>query len=126
MKCDGCGQDKPDDEITTEHGVSVCDVCSRKHASNLSKAARGVDEYLATLARLEPDIHPVDASAFYASAAISLKRLADKFCGVPATESDARYFIRMITKLAVTDNAADNRELLVSLQARANELLGTP
>ena len=33
--------------------------------------------YLDTLNRMEPDIHPVDASAFYASAAISLRRIAD-------------------------------------------------
>lgn len=36
-----------------------------------------VDGYLQTVARLEPDVHPIDASAFYASAAISLKRMAD-------------------------------------------------
>lgn len=36
-----------------------------------------VDYYLGTLARLEPDIAAIDASAFYASAAISLKRIAD-------------------------------------------------
>lgn len=36
-----------------------------------------VDGYLGTVGRLEPDIHPIDASAFYASAAISLKRIAD-------------------------------------------------
>lgn len=36
-----------------------------------------VDGHLATVARLEPEINPIDASAFYASAAISLKRLAD-------------------------------------------------
>ena len=35
--------------------------------------------YLDTLNRMEPDIHPVDPSAFYASAAISLKRIADSF-----------------------------------------------
>lgn len=35
------------------------------------------DAYLDTVARLEPDIHMIDASAFYASAAISLKRIAD-------------------------------------------------
>jgi len=33
--------------------------------------------YLATIERLEPDIHPIDPGAFYASAAISLKRIAD-------------------------------------------------
>lgn len=36
-----------------------------------------VDDYLATINRLEPDIAFIDASAFYASAAISLKRIAD-------------------------------------------------
>jgi hypothetical protein len=32
---------------------------------------------LATVERLEPDIHPIDPGVFYASAAISLKRIAD-------------------------------------------------
>lgn len=36
-----------------------------------------VDAYLNTVRRLEPDIAMIDASAFYASAAISLKRIAD-------------------------------------------------
>lgn len=36
-----------------------------------------VDGYLDTVKRLEPEIHMTDASAFYASAAISLKRIAD-------------------------------------------------
>jgi hypothetical protein len=38
---------------------------------------KAVDAYMATVDRLEPDIAPVDAAAFYASAAISLKRIAD-------------------------------------------------
>lgn len=33
--------------------------------------------YLDTVGKLEPEIHPIDAGAFYASAAISLKRIAD-------------------------------------------------
>lgn len=36
-----------------------------------------VEGYLDMVERLEPNIHPIDASAFYASAAISLKRIAD-------------------------------------------------
>jgi hypothetical protein len=36
-----------------------------------------VDAYMGTINRLEPDIAMIDASAFYASAAISLKRIAD-------------------------------------------------
>ena len=35
------------------------------------------NEYLKTVARLEPDICMIDAAAYYASAAISLKRIAD-------------------------------------------------
>jgi hypothetical protein len=35
------------------------------------------EEYLDTVRRLEPDIHPIDAAAGYASGAISLKRIAD-------------------------------------------------
>lgn len=36
-----------------------------------------IESYAATVDSIEPDIHPIDASAFYASAAISLKRIAD-------------------------------------------------
>lgn len=36
-----------------------------------------VDAYLDTVARLEPDIVPIDLSAAAASIAISLKRIAD-------------------------------------------------
>lgn len=35
------------------------------------------EEYLATVDRLEPEICSIDAGAFHASAAISLKRIAD-------------------------------------------------
>ncbi len=35
------------------------------------------NSYLDTIARLEPDIAMIDPGAYYASAAISLKRLAD-------------------------------------------------
>lgn len=40
-------------------------------------AASRVTAYAETVDRLEPDIAPIDASAFYASAAISLRRIAD-------------------------------------------------
>jgi hypothetical protein len=36
-----------------------------------------VNAYLSTVRRMEPEIAPIDAAAFYASAAISLKRIAD-------------------------------------------------
>jgi hypothetical protein len=36
-----------------------------------------VDGYLATLARMEPDLHMVDRDAALPSIAISLKRIAD-------------------------------------------------
>jgi hypothetical protein len=35
------------------------------------------DAYMQTIERLEPDIAMIDPGAFYASAAISLKRIAD-------------------------------------------------
>lgn len=35
------------------------------------------DAYRETIDRIEPDVAAIDASAFYASAAISLKRIAD-------------------------------------------------
>ncbi len=37
----------------------------------------GANAYLATVDRLEPDISMIDPGAYYASAAISLKRIAD-------------------------------------------------
>jgi hypothetical protein len=43
----------------------------------MSKESEAVDAYMATIARLEPDIAMIDAGAAYASAAISLKRIAD-------------------------------------------------
>lgn len=36
-----------------------------------------VELYIQTVERLEKEIHPIDAGAYYASAAISLKRIAD-------------------------------------------------
>lgn len=36
-----------------------------------------IEGYAATIDSIEPDVHPIDDSAFYASAAISLKRIAD-------------------------------------------------
>lgn len=39
--------------------------------------AKDLEVYQETIGRMEPDIAPVDASAYYASAAISLKRIAD-------------------------------------------------
>jgi hypothetical protein len=35
------------------------------------------EEYLETIKRIEPDIHMIDPGAFYASTAISMKRIAD-------------------------------------------------
>lgn len=43
----------------------------------MSKEKEAVDAYMATIDRMEPNVAPIDASAFYASAAISLKRIAD-------------------------------------------------
>lgn len=42
--------------------------------ANAETSAAG---YSATIDSIEPDISPIDAPAFYASAAISLKRIAD-------------------------------------------------
>lgn len=40
-------------------------------------AEDSLDAYLATIERMEKDITMVDAAAFHASAAISLRRIAD-------------------------------------------------
>lgn len=42
-----------------------------------AEARDKVEGYAATIDSIEPDVSPIDASAFYASAAISLKRIAD-------------------------------------------------
>lgn len=39
------------------------------------------DPYLETVARLEPDIAPVDLVSAMTSIAVSLKRIVDKVCG---------------------------------------------
>lgn len=44
---------------------------------NMAEKKDCVDVYLATIARIEPEITSIDRDAFYASAAISLKRIAD-------------------------------------------------
>lgn len=43
----------------------------------MSAEQEKVDGYLATIARLEPELHMVDRDASLASIAISLKRIAD-------------------------------------------------
>ena len=43
----------------------------------MASEAERVKAYQDTIARLEPEIWHIDASAYYASAAISLKRIAD-------------------------------------------------
>lgn len=48
-----------------------------------------VDGYLNTIKRMEPDIHPIDGAGFYASVAISLKRIAD------ATEQNSHILQRI-------------------------------
>jgi hypothetical protein len=45
--------------------------------TNAEKRKVATDAYLATIDSLEPDIASIDPGAFYASAAISLKRIAD-------------------------------------------------
>ncbi len=45
--------------------------------TDASKPLNEADRYLKTVDRLEPNIYPIDAAAYYASVAISLKRIAD-------------------------------------------------
>lgn len=56
-----------------------------------------VDGYVNTVERLEPDIHPIDASAFYASSAISLRRMAD------AAEQQTAAIVEHLTRLRERD-----------------------
>lgn len=63
-------------------GVGFDDVaeyssCPHNRINKASPESERVDAYLNTVGRLEPDIAPIDVSAFYASAAVSLKRIAD-------------------------------------------------
>lgn len=77
--------ERPDGIKARCGGPGICPECSSDVASkgweNRRKKAslkvERVDGYLTTVNRLEPDIHMIDAGAFYASAAISLKRIAD-------------------------------------------------
>lgn len=50
---------------------------SKELEERRAKAENNNEGYSATIDSIEPDINPIDASAFYASAAISLKRIAD-------------------------------------------------
>lgn len=50
---------------------------NRESKTRKTKEERNVDSYLDAVNRLEPDIHPIDPPAFYASASISLRRIAD-------------------------------------------------
>lgn len=53
---------------------------ARTRVENEKRRAAANDKvasYVATVESMEPDISPIDASAFHASAAISLKRIAD-------------------------------------------------
>jgi hypothetical protein len=50
---------------------------TKEHEQRRADARDKTEGYAATVESMEPDISPVDASAFYASAAISLKRIAD-------------------------------------------------
>lgn len=54
---------------------------------------RRMDAYRDTVKRMEPDIARVTDAAFYASAAISLKRIAD------AAETQTRLLERMLHEL---------------------------
>lgn len=56
------------------------------------------EEYLETIARVEPEIAMIDPGAFYASAAISLKRIAD------AVEAYTRLTAHAIRINEVADN----------------------
>lgn len=55
--------------------------------------ARRVDAYQDTIRRIEPDVAPIDAAAYYASAAIGLKRIAD------ALEAQTDHLTAIVAKL---------------------------
>lgn len=74
-----------------------------------------VDPYLDTLSRLEPDIATIDASAFYASAAISLKRIAD------AIEANKKPGLSILIGDAESIRAI---QMLHKLRDRQDECLG--
>lgn len=76
-----------------------------------------VEGYLATVDRLEPDINPIDASAFYASAAISLKRIADAVAIVVAVPDLAPERCGLVRELRAT-------QLLMKLRENDGECIG--
>lgn len=50
---------------------------SKEHEAKRAAAAGQLESYIATIDSIEPNIHSIGTAAFYASAAISLKRIAD-------------------------------------------------
>lgn len=69
--------------------------------SDTERMKRDVEGYTNTLDRMEPDIHHIDASAFYASAAISLKRIADVLERLPLDKPDRLgAFVARVVKIA--------------------------
>lgn len=59
---------------------------SKELEQRRADAKNNVEGYTATIESIEPDINPIDAGAFYASAAISLKRIADHLDKIPTTD----------------------------------------
>jgi hypothetical protein len=59
---------------------------SKELEQRRADAKNDSEAYLATVDSLEPNIKMIDAGAFYASAAISLKRIADTIDKQPTTD----------------------------------------
>lgn len=67
--------------------------------SAIDARKRVVDVYTATIDRLEPEIGMIDPGAFYASAAISLKRIADLMERHSVTEDETMRIENMLRQL---------------------------
>ncbi len=81
IHCTHCGFYQQVNTKPAHNSAFICGNCLKENRyvdeEKMSKEKKAVDDYLETVDRLEPSIHPIDPGAFYASAAISLKRIAD-------------------------------------------------
>lgn len=77
--------------------------------TNAEKRAAATNEnegYLATIDSIEPDINSIDPGAFYASAAISLKRIADALDAQPSANDTGQAAHIIANELGCTNNEA--------------------
>lgn len=67
-----------------------------------------VDEYLGTVKRIEPDVHPLDRDGALASIAISQKRQADALERIALLLENPRVTIKTLEELYTEEESKDH------------------